>query len=126
MYYMEVLMLISVLLILNIVVGLINLIMTSKVLDKKKKNTLFKQHDNLIDIENNVFEDLTAYCKERYNLDVFRCFDTDQISLAYKKDDKNVIILELKFPLRDRGSMEYQAAIEGMKEEIDDWRKQNA
>lgn len=119
-------MLINVLLIFSIVIGLTNLVMTSKVLDKKKKNTLFKQHDNLIDIENSVFEDLTAYCKERYNLDVFRCFDTDQVSLAYKDGDKNVIILELKFPLRDRGSQEYQAAIEGMKEEIDEWRKQNA
>lgn len=109
-----------------VVITLINLILTTRLFDYKKKGKLFKQQDNLMNIEDHIFEDLIDYCKTKHNLDTFRCFDTDQISLACKDGDKNSIIIELKFPLRDRGTPEYQSALELMKEEIDEWRNRNA
>lgn len=81
--------------------------------------------DNMTKISEDISNDLIEYCKEKYNIDAFTTTETDQISLAYKKGDETKIIIQLKFPLTQKGTSEYNSTLEYQKEEIDEWRNKN-
>ena len=76
-------------------------------------------------ISDDISNDLIEYCKEKYDIDAFTTTETDQISLAYKKGDETKIIIQLKFPLTQKGTSEYNSTLEYQKEEIDEWRNKN-
>lgn len=81
--------------------------------------------DNMTKISDDISNDLIKYCKEKYDIDAFTTTETDQISLAYKKGNETKIIIQLKFPLTQKGTSEYNSTLEYQKEEIDEWRNKN-
>lgn len=81
--------------------------------------------NDMTKISDDISNDLIEYCKEKYDIDAFTTTETDQISLAYKKGDETKIIIQLKFPLTQKGTSEYNSTLEYQKEEIDEWRNKN-
>lgn len=109
---------------LNMILSIVNLIL---IIDRKKKGKkVIPSRNDLTSISENIIEDLTTYCKETYNLDVFPSTEGDQISLACHKDDKTVEIIQLRFPMSPRDTPDYNSTLEYQKEEIDEWSRKNA
>lgn len=115
-----------ILIILCLFLSSVNIILSATILHKKNSGKMFRTNESLMSIQDNIIEDLVLYCKEKYDMETFMSTESDQISLSYKKDDKTIPIINLKFPMKNRNTSEYQSTLEYQKEEIDEWRKKNA
>ena len=115
-----------ILIILCLFLSSVNIILSAIILHKKNSGKMLRTNESLMSIQDNIIEDLVLYCKEKYNMETFMSTENDQVSLAYKKDDKTIPIINLKFPMKNRNTSEYQSTLEYQKEEIDEWRKKNA
>lgn len=104
-----------------------NFIVNLFLLDKKKNNKMISSHEDVEQISEDIINDLINYCKSEYNIDAFPTSEiSDQICLACKKEDALIKIVELKFPMSPKDTAEYNSTLEYQKEEIDEWRKDNA
>lgn len=109
------------------VFGVVNFIINLSLLDKKKNNKMISSHEDIEQISEDIINDLINYCKSEYNIDAFPTSEIgDQICLAFKKEDALIKIIELKFPMSPKDTAEYNSTLEYQKEEIDEWRKENA
>lgn len=115
-----------ILIILCLLLSSINVFMGALILHKKNSGKMLRENENMMSIQDSIIEDLVLYCKEKYDMETFMSTESDQISLAYKKDDKTIPIINLKFPMKNRDTSEYQSTLEYQKEEIDEWRRKNA
>lgn len=110
----------------NAVLSITNLFVNLLILDKKKKGKMLKDNQGIIDISEDIISDLTTYCKEKYDIDVFVTTQVgDQISLGYNNGNQEEKIIELRFPTSPKGTAEYNSTLEYQKEEIDEWRNKN-
>lgn len=73
-------------------------------------------------IESSVIDDLISYCKEK-GLDAFVDTSGERMKLAYQEGDKTVQMIELSFPMTEKGTSEYLSNVEYQKEMIDDFLK---
>lgn len=84
------------------------------------KKIMTNESGNLI--ESSVIDDLISYCKEK-GLDAFVDTSGERMKLAYQKGDKTVQMIELSFPMTEKGTSEYLSNVEYQKEMIDDFLK---
>jgi hypothetical protein len=109
------------------VFSIANFVVNLFLIDKKKNNAAISSHEDIEQISEDIINDLVDYCKSEHNIEAFPTSEiSDQICLACKKEDAIVKIVELKFPMSPKGSAEYNSTLEYQKEEIDEWRKDNA